>query len=46
MKKAYTIREMSEMIGDAQPVEVHKFYLCRMGIIVWKQEASTGTVQR
>jgi ubiquinone/menaquinone biosynthesis C-methylase UbiE len=46
VKKAYTIREMREMIGDAQPVEVHKFYLCRMGIIVWKQGASAGQKQR
>src|ERR1051326_360070 len=41
VKKAYTIREMREMIGDAQPVEIHKFYLCRMGIIVWKRDAAT-----
>jgi ubiquinone/menaquinone biosynthesis C-methylase UbiE len=40
VKKAYTIREMREMIGDTQPVEIHKFYLCRMGIIVWKRDAA------
>jgi ubiquinone/menaquinone biosynthesis C-methylase UbiE len=36
VKKAYTIAELREMIGDEHPVEFHKLYLCRVGIIVWK----------
>jgi ubiquinone/menaquinone biosynthesis C-methylase UbiE len=43
VKKAYTAKELLEIIGRRRPVEVHKFYLCRMGIIVWKDAArATG----
>lgn len=36
VKKAYTIDELRRIIGNRGLVEIHKFYLCRMGIIVWK----------
>lgn len=35
VKKSYTIAELREMIGS-EPAEFHKFYLCRVGIIIWK----------
>lgn len=36
VKKAYTIPELRGIIGNRGEVEIHKFYLCRMGIIIWK----------
>jgi ubiquinone/menaquinone biosynthesis C-methylase UbiE len=36
VKKAYTIAELREMIGNEYPVEFYKLYLCRVGIIIWK----------
>ena len=40
VKKAYTIAELREMIGNERPVEFHKFYLCRVGIMIWKNETA------
>ena len=37
VKKAYTANELLEIIRNGRPMELHKFYLCRMGVIVWKQ---------
>jgi 2-polyprenyl-3-methyl-5-hydroxy-6-metoxy-1,4-benzoquinol methylase len=36
VKKAYTPAELREIIGDEHDVHLERFYLCRMGVIVWK----------
>jgi ubiquinone/menaquinone biosynthesis C-methylase UbiE len=40
VRRAYTAEEIGEMlkpVTDASNVEIRKFYLFRMGVIVWKQ---------
>jgi SAM-dependent methyltransferase len=44
VRRAYTEGEMHEMLTGAAPgsnVEIHRFYLFRMGVIVWKQPRTT-----
>jgi hypothetical protein len=41
VKKAYTAAEMREMVSDGHRYELRKFYLCRMGVIVWKSAEAT-----
>jgi ubiquinone/menaquinone biosynthesis C-methylase UbiE len=45
VKKAYTAAEIREMVSDGHRYELRKFYLCRMGVIVWKsgQAEQDGT---
>jgi ubiquinone/menaquinone biosynthesis C-methylase UbiE len=40
VKKAYTASEIREMIGGKWPVEIERFYLCRMGVVVWKHKGA------
>jgi ubiquinone/menaquinone biosynthesis C-methylase UbiE len=41
VKKAYTAAEMRETVSDGHRYELRKFYLCRMGVIVWKSADAT-----
>jgi ubiquinone/menaquinone biosynthesis C-methylase UbiE len=44
VRRAYTAEEIGEMlkpVTDASNIEIRKFYLFRMGVIVWKQPNMT-----
>ncbi len=36
VRKAYTRAELRELLSDGHRIEMRNFYLCRVGIIVWK----------
>lgn len=42
VKKAYTPAELREIISDGHRYELRRFYLWRMGIIVWKKADPSG----
>lgn len=42
VKKAYTPRELKELLGNRHRFEIRNFYLCRVGIIVWKRDQLTA----
>jgi len=44
VRRAYTVEEIHDILGPvtaAANVEIRKFYLFRMGVIVWKQPSTT-----
>ena len=44
VRRAYTVQEIRDILGpvtEAANIEVRKFYLFRMGVIVWKQPSTT-----
>ena len=44
VRRAYTEEEMKSILTSAAPdalIEIHRFYLYRMGVIVWKQPPTT-----